>query len=153
MTWKRGRNRVNELLASGHLDHIHGSAANGTALLTSSSRLLESAEREADINPEAAYALAYDSARKACSALLAQQGLRTRSAGHHLTTEEVVRAQFGGPFDAFGALRRRRSEIEYPRHPGEDVSTTEVWEAIANARAIHSAAESLIDQLSNYHSR
>jgi len=31
---------------------------------------------------------------------------------HHVTTEYVVRAQFGGPFDAFSALRRLRSEIE-----------------------------------------
>jgi hypothetical protein len=59
-------------------------------------------------------AVAYDAARKASIALVAQQGLRTKSMGHHVTVEAVVRAQFGGPFDAFSGLRRRRSEIEYP---------------------------------------
>jgi hypothetical protein len=69
--------------------------------------------------------LAYNAARKACVALLAQQGLRTKSGGHHVTTEHVVRAQFGGPFDAFSSLRRRRAEIEYPRFPGDVVTADE----------------------------
>lgn len=150
MTWKRGKAEVRDLLASGHLEHIGGAAANGSALLASSARLLESAEREVNLNPEAAYALGYDAARKACAALLAQQGLRTRSSGHHVTTERVVRAQFGGPFDAFGTLRRRRSEIEYPRHPGDDIDSSEAAEALEQVREIYLAAEKLLDQLTVY---
>lgn len=34
--------------------------------------------------------------------------------------------KFSGPFDAFGALRRRRSEIEYPQRPGDDIDPAEV---------------------------
>ena len=150
MIWKRGKAEVRDLLASGHLEHIGGTAANGSALLASSARLLESAEREVNLNPEAAYALGYDAARKACAALLAQQGLRTRSSGHHVTTERVVRAQFGGPFDAFGTLRRRRSEIEYPRHPGDDIDSSEAAEALEQVREIYLAAEKLLDQLTVY---
>lgn len=153
MTWKRGTIEVRDLLESGHLEHISGAAANGFALLMSSARLLESAEREATINPEAAYILGYDSARKACkasTALLAQQGLRTLSSGHHLTTEKVVKAQFGGPFNAFGALRRRRSEIEYPRHPGEDIDAAEVNEALEQVREIYISAVTLLDELTLY---
>lgn len=150
MTWKRGKAEVRDLLASGHLEHIGGAAANGSALLASSARLLDSAEREVNLNPEAAYALGYDAARKACAALLAQQGLRTRSAGHHVTTERVVRAQFGGPFDAFGALRRRRSEIEYPRHPGDDIDSSEAAEALEQVHQIYEAAVKLFDQLTVY---
>lgn len=150
MTWKRGKAEVRDLLASGYLEHIGGTAANGSALLASSARLLESAEREVNLNPEAAYALGYAAARKACAALLAQQGLRTRSSGHHVTTERVVRAQFGGPFDAFGTLRRRRSEIEYPRHPGDDIDSSEAAEALEQVREIYLAAEKLLDQLTVY---
>jgi hypothetical protein len=119
MTWQRGHAEVTDLLAEGVLEHVSGAAADGTSLLASSARLLASATRELSANPEAAYVLAYDAARKARASLLAQQGLRTRSGGHHLTTEQVVRAQFGGPFDAFTSLRRRRSEIEYPWYPGD----------------------------------
>jgi len=150
MTWKRGAIEVRDLLESGHLEHISGAAANGSALLVSSTRLLESAERELTNNSEAAYILGYDSARKACTSLLAQQGLRTRSSGHHITTEKVVKAQFGGLFNAFGALRRRRSEIEYPRHPGEDIDAAEVNEAVDQVREIHISAVKLLDELTLY---
>ena len=150
MTWQRGGSRINELLAEGRLEHVSGAAANGLSLLASARGLLESAQRESLENPEAAFVLAYDSARKACAALLAQQGLRTRSAGHHVTTEAAVRAQFGGTFDEFGALRRRRSEIEYPRHPGEVVAVAEAADAIVAARAILDASAVLIAQITIY---
>ena len=150
MTWQRGAARIDALLAAGNLELVRGIAADGGALLQSATRLLASAERESAANPEATYVLAYDSARKACAALLAQQGLRTKASGHHVTTEEVVRAQFGGPFESFGALRSPRSEIEYPRQPGDDVTSTEGIEAIATARAIVDAAAALLVQLTMY---
>lgn len=150
MTWKRGITEVRDLLESGHLEQISGAAANGSTLLASSARLLESAKRELTINPEAAYVLGYDSARKACTSLLAQQGLRTRSSGHHVTTEKVVKAQFGGPFNAFSALRRRRSEIEYPHHPGEDIDTAETTEALEQVHEIQIAATKLLGELTLY---
>lgn len=147
MTWPRGQDKVQALVRDGSLEYVSGAAADGAALLASAGSLLESASRELTENPEAAYVLAYDAARKSCVALLAQQGLRTKTGGHHVTTEQVVRAQFGGPFDAFSALRRRRSEIEYPRHPGEDVSREETAEAVAHVTAIHHAAGQLLPNL------
>jgi HEPN domain-containing protein len=138
------------MLAEGKLERVSGAAADGTALLDSAGRLLRSAAREETVNPEASFVLAYDAARKACTALLAQQGLRTKASGHHVTTEEAVRAQFGGPFGAFGALRRRRSEIEYPRHPADDVTKSEAAEAIASSRSILEAADALLGQLTIY---
>jgi hypothetical protein len=94
--------------------------------------------------------LAYDAARKASTALLVQQGLRTKSAGHHVTVEQVVRAQFGGPFDGFGALRRRRSEIEYPRRPGDNIEPPEASAAVSAAELIIAAAQQLQPQLDLY---
>lgn len=147
MTWQRGRDEIARLLIDGSLEHIRGSAADGTYLIASAHGLLNSANRELGTNPEAAFVLAYDAARKSCAALLAQQGLRTKSAGHHVTTERVVKVQFGGPFDAFGALRRRRTEIEYPRLPGDDVDGAEVQAALAKVDAIHTAAQQLLPEL------
>lgn len=147
MTWQRGQREVEDLLTQGALEPVSGAAADGTTLLTSAESLLASASRELSTNPEAAYVLAYDAARKACASLLAQQGLRTRSGGHHVTTEQVVRAQFGGPFDAFAALRRRRSEIEYPRYPGDTVTADEAVRALERSRAIHDAASQLLPRM------
>ncbi|MBI1352123.1 MAG: hypothetical protein GC156_13535 [Actinomycetales bacterium] len=148
MTWQRGRDQIQALVRGGSLEHVSGAAADGTALLASAANLLASAARELDENPEAAYVLAYDAARKSCAALLAQQGLRTMSSGHHVTTEQVVRTQFGGPFDAFSSLRRRRSEIEYPRLPGDEVGHDEAEQALNRATAIHEAASQLLPNLS-----
>lgn len=147
MTWDRGRAVVDQLVAEGRLETISGAAADGAAWLSSAAALLESARREAGSNPEAAFVLAYDAARKASTALLAQQGLRTKSTGHHVTVEQVVRAQFGGPFNAFGSLRRRRSEIEYPQRPGDDIDAGEAPVAIDQAEAIIEAATRLAPQL------
>jgi hypothetical protein len=138
------------LLADGRLERVSGAAADGSALLRSAEGLLESARRELATNPEAAYVLAYDAARKAATALVAQQGLRSMSTGHHVTVETVVRAQFGGPFAAFGALRRRRAEIEYPQRPGDDIDPAEAIDAIAPAAQILEAAQRLLPQLDLY---
>ena len=148
MTWQRGADRVRQLVADGRLEVVSGAAADGSELLASAQGLLLSSHREHDVNPEAAFILAYDAARKACASLLAQQGLRTKSAGHHVTTEEVVRAQFGGPFDEFGGLRRRRVEIEYPRHPGDVVTLDEMSDAYVAAASIVDAASALLPTLS-----
>ena len=150
MKWTRGQQAVDGLLAEGRLELVTGAAADGTAWLVSAQALLDSAKREADANPEAAFVLAYDAARKASTSLLAQQGLRTRSAGHHVTVEQVVRAQFGGPFDGFGVLRRRRSEIEYPTRPGDNIEACEAAAAISAAALIIAAAQQLQPQLGLY---
>ena len=55
MSWDRGKDEVHHLLAEGMLEAIRGSAADGSSLLESAGRLLESAEREARENPEAAF--------------------------------------------------------------------------------------------------
>ncbi len=135
MKWTRGRATVDQLLAGGRLEEVTGAAADGTTWLVSAEALLESAKRESARNPEAAYVLAYDAARRA---------------GHHVTVEQVVRAQFGGPFDGFGALRRRRSEIEYPQRPGDDIEQSEAEAAIGAAAQIHAAAVQLLPQLNLY---
>jgi hypothetical protein len=81
------------------------------------------------------------------TALLAHQGLRPTTKGGHYAVERAVRAQFGQGFRQFGALRRRRNELEYPERPGDDASVAEAAEAVDHGEAIVTAAESLIEQL------
>jgi hypothetical protein len=91
--------------------------------------------------------LAYDAARQALTALLAHQGLRATTKGGHYAVEQAARAQFGPGFRQFGALRRRRNELEYPQRPGDDATIDEATEAVDDAQAIISAARGLLDQL------
>ena len=149
MSWARGAPVVDQLLTEGRLERVTGTAADGHALLRSASALLSSAERERVANPEAAYVLAYDAARKASAALLAQQGLRAKGTGHHVTVEQVVRAQFDGPFHDFHILRRRRAEIEYPQGPRDDIESAEATQALSMASQITEAARKLINQVLN----
>lgn len=79
--------------------------------------------------------------------MLAQQGLRPTTKGGHYAVEQAARTQFGAGFRQFGALRRRRNELEYPERPGDDADTDEASEAIESAAAIVAAAEGLLDQL------
>lgn len=150
MRWARGQMVVDQLLADGKLEQVTGAAADGVHWLVSAEALLDSALRESANNPEAAYVLAYDAARKASTALVAQQGLRSKSTGHHVTIEAVVRAQFGGPFDSFGMLRRRRSEVEYPQRPGDEIEQSESDDAVAAAARILEGAKQLLPRLALY---
>ncbi len=77
-------------------------------------RTLSTAETAADNDPDSAFTLAYDAARFACTALLAQQGLRATTRGGHYAVELAVRSQFAGTFDRFGGLRRQRNGLCVP---------------------------------------
>lgn len=94
-----------------------------------------------------AYVLSYDAARFACVALLAQQGLRATTNGGHYAVERVVRAQFGDGFRPFGALRRRRNELEYPHIPSDTATADEAREAAETAGRLISAAIALLPQI------
>lgn len=147
MRWGRGEAEVNRLLAEGRLQKVVGSAADGIEWLERAQRTLRTARAIAD-DPDSAFILAYDAARHACTAVLAHQGIRPTTAGGHYVVEEVLRAQFGDVFRDFGALRRRRNEIEYPTRPGDDVEQNEAAMAIAVTERLIDAARKLVPNLS-----
>lgn len=96
--------------------------------------------------------MAYDAARKACSALLAQQGLRATSRGGHIAVRDVTRAQFGGGprgrvLREFDAMRRRRKDAEYPQDSGDAIDADEVRAVLPKARAIVDYAATLLPNL------
>jgi len=95
-----------------------------------------------------AHVLAYDAARFACIALLAQQGLRATSSGGHYAVEQAIRTQFGVGFRPFGALRRRRNELEYPHLPADSATAEEAEQAAQTAQSLIAAAGALLPQLS-----
>jgi HEPN domain-containing protein len=145
--WTRGEAEVEALVAAGELQKLTGEAANGQRLLQKAAVTLETARTAVDRDADSAFVLAYDAARQGLTALLAHQGLRPTTSGGHYAVEQAVRAQFGAGFRQFGALRRRRNELEYPERPDDEANSVEAAEAIQNAQAIITGAEGLIDQV------
>lgn len=129
------------------MQKLTGEAADGTRLLEKASTTLATARGAIELDPDSAHVLAYDAARQALTALLMHQGLRPTSKGGHYAVEQAVRAQFGQGFRQFGALRRRRNELEYPDRPDDDATTDEAIEAVDHAAEIIHSATGLLDKL------
>jgi hypothetical protein len=146
--WARGEAEIEQLIARGELGSVAGAAADGGPLLDQARRTAATAAELVSSDPHSAYVLAYDAARFACIALLAQQGLRATTSGGHFAVEQSVRAQFGDGFRPFGALRRRRNELEYPHLPADTASSEEAGDAAGTAQRLISAASELLPQLS-----
>lgn len=145
--WVKGETDVEGMLAAGDLQKLIGDAANGEPLLAKASVTLSTARSVSAGDPDSAFVLAYDAVRQALTALLVHQGLRPTSKGGHYAVEQAVRAQFGPGFRQFGALRRRRNELEYPERPGDGATVEEAQEAVERAREMIDAANGLLGQL------
>lgn len=145
--WKIGEAEIEALISDGELQKLTGDAATGTLLLAKASTTLATARSAIETDPDSAFVLAYDASRQALTALLAHQGLRPTTKGGHYAVERAVRAQFGQGFRQFGALRRRRNELEYPERPGDDADIGEATQAVEAAMEIITAAQGLVDQL------
>ena len=77
--WNKGSEVIERLLDARHLERVPADADTVTTLIASARRHVTSASTTAADDPEGAYALAYDAARKTATALLAHQGLRPTS--------------------------------------------------------------------------
>jgi len=145
--WSRGEADIEEMLANSELQKVTGAGADGSLWLARATVTLKTATKVAGTDTNSAYTLAYDAARFACTALLAQQGLRGTTAGGHYAVQRAVIRQFGSTFEAFGLMRRRRNELEYPELPDETVERRETDDAITSAHSIIEAAGKLLDHL------
>jgi hypothetical protein len=145
--WGRGEAIVERQLSASELQSVLGASANGTPWLTKAARTIETAAGLTTVDPSSAITLAYDAARFAAMAVLAQQGLRATTKGGHLAVDEAMRAQFGDAFRPYRSLRIRRNELEYPDHPDELVEPDEAAEAVESSRAIIDAAAKLLPHL------
>ena len=79
--------------------------------------------------------------------MLAQQGLRPTTAGGHYAIEETIRARSGPVLRAFGGLRRRRNELEYPLYLTDQANAPEAAETLTTAAEITEAAAELLPNL------
>jgi len=146
--WTRGEAEVEQLIARRDLEPVTGAATDGMPLLEQARRTAATAASLVSADAHSAHVLAYDAARFACIALLAQQGLRVTSSGGHYAVEQAIRAQFGDGFRPFGALRRRRNELEYPHLPADSATAEEAEQAAQTAQSLIAAAGALLPQLS-----
>lgn len=144
--WTQNAAVIDRLLQNGELQHVRGPAANGEPWVTKAHRTHATATEIATMDHDSAYVLAYDAARLACTALLAQ-GLRPTTRGGHLVVDEAVRAQFGDTFRPYRALRMRRNELEYPAMPEDAATVDEVNDALSGSQRIIVAVEKLLPHL------
>ena len=150
--WQKGQVEIEELLnqTEPHLQLGTGTAADGIPLLTQARSIVSTAESLIETDAYSTYVLAYDAVRFACTALLAQQGLRATTKGGHYAVQRAVLAQFGDGFRPYADMRRRRNELEYPRLPADTATAEEARQAVEDAKHLISAASALLDQLSFY---
>lgn len=101
-------------------------------------RHLRSAALLEEDDPDAAYALLYDAARKAVAAHMLAAGLRARNApGAHAVTAAYAADALGSPSAAeLDRMRRFRNRIEYG---ATHFSREQVRHDLAHARAIVAA--------------
>jgi uncharacterized protein (UPF0332 family) len=145
--WRKGEDTINALVERGHLQQVTADTDTAETLVATSERHVQSAASLVDSDPEAAFSLAYDAARKATTALLAHQGLRPTTAGGHIAVVDAINAQFPGVagLKSLDRLRRRRNQAEYPDPAGYDpITTDEATEALEAARATITAARRLL---------
>ena len=83
-TSDQGRSVIEDLVHDNHLQVVPASREHAERLLRQARQHLASAEDICTDDPQGAYALIYDAARKALTALLENQGLRPTSAGGHI---------------------------------------------------------------------
>ncbi len=152
MSQRLGEDEVLRLLREREVEQIPPDEELADLLMDDARRHLASAARLANDDPAGAFQLTYDAARKACSALLAVQGLRATSRGGHIAVRDVVRAQFGSgrrgkPLQELDAMRRRRKDAEYPQDSGDAIDAEEVGDVLSKARAIVDYAAMLLPHI------
>ncbi|MDD2817429.1 MAG: hypothetical protein PHN51_01375 [Candidatus Nanopelagicales bacterium] len=150
--WNQGRELILAMLADNRLSQITPNRDQAEVLLTQARQHLSSATTLALSDPEGSYVLAYDAARKALTAVLEVQGLRTSSArGHHLNLFDAVVAQLDPPMGKdlrpFSRMRRRRNEVEYPSIEMPAMTATDVLEDVGKASVIVEVCSKVIDHL------
>lgn len=86
--WNQGRSTVDALIGAGRLERVPASQQAAEAELVRARTHVGSAGQLLATDPEGAYTLAYDAARRALAAVLQNQGLRATSRGGHTVIYE-----------------------------------------------------------------
>ena len=153
MRWNQGRDVIDAMLESGELQRVPPSRDRADQLGQADAHLV-TARLVAANDPEGAYALLYDAARKALVGLLENQGLRpTSRAGHH-GTYQAVKAQLVPPLGSalrpYERMRRRRNEIEYPDFIGAPLTVDDILEDAKAAESLVAMIRKVYDEMSAF---
>ncbi len=124
---------VDDLLASRRLERVPADPDGARRQIDAAARHLTTAAAAMDLDPDAAYAVLYDAARKAISAHMLASGLRARNApGSHAAVGVYAAAVLRTPSAAeFDRMRRFRHRVEYgttgfsPRQVAHDLRHAE----------------------------
>jgi len=149
--WAQGEHEIDGMLERGELEYVTPSHDHAALLMDQAEAHLGSAQPLVETDPPSAFTLLYDGARKALTALLAVQGLRPTRAGGHVAVQQAAEAQLGPNTKhlvrAFGGLRRRRNESEYPSPEDPPVTVEEARDGLDDARSIVEVAQRLLPHL------
>ena len=154
MRWEQGRATVEKLLADKDLQRVPPSREHADRLLAQAAQHIGTARAASGDDPEGAYALMYDAARKALTAILENQGLRPTSRGGHIAVYQSVLAQLDPPMgrtvEPFDRMRRRRKDAEYPDWDAPELVEDDVAEDLPKVAAILSMAQRVMDTMSPF---
>ncbi len=150
--WEQGRETIKKMLANNRLEQVPASRDHADLLSSQARQHLESARVIAATDPEGAYAMVYDTARKSLSAVLENQGLRITSLpGHHIATYEAVVAQLEPPMGRqlrpLMRMRQIRSSAEYPKHDEPALNTEDVLDDCAKSQEIVEICAQVLDHM------
>ena len=154
--WEQGRAVIDGLIEQGRLGRVAPNRAHADALLEQATQALKSARTLADTEDAiTAFAAAYDAARKALTAILANQGLRpVGGEGGHAVLREAVLAQLEPPRQeavrGFGWMRQVRNRSAYPEPSSPTATGSQVAEGIDAAAAMIEVARAVIPAMPVY---
>ena len=135
---------LQHLLETGVLEEVEPHGEDALLRLDEAERHLASAEQIAANDPNGAFQLAYDAARKAATAHMLARGLRvTNQPGAHATTGRYALVEIGEAFAPFDRMRRRRNRSEYGT---SFISEVEVADAVANGRVMVEAVRAALSR-------
>jgi hypothetical protein len=154
MRWEQGREAIDRMLADGELQRVPASREQADRLVAQARVHVASALTVCDADPPGGYALAYDGARKALTAILENQGLRPTSRGGHLAVFEAVRAQVDPPMGRalrqFNRMRTRRHDAEYPPTDAPEITPDDVREDQRTAETLIDLAARVLNEMSPF---
>ncbi len=154
LRWEQGRDGIDGLIARGRLTPVTPNRELADILLAQARAHLASGAAITTSDPVGAFTLVYDAARKALTAILANQGLRPGGDGAHAVLLEAVMAQLDPPLGAifrpFSWMRPLRNHTQYPTPEHPMARAEDVDEAIPAAAAMIDAAAKVIDQMPAY---
>lgn len=142
------------MLANGELQRVPASRDQADRLLAQAKIHVTSALKVCDADPPGGYALAYDGARKALTAVLENEGLRPTTRGGHLAVSDAVRAQLDPPMGRilrqFNRMRTRRHDAEYPPIDSPEITSADVRDDQKTAEDLIELAARVLDEMSPY---